>query len=438
VSDPDTGEHVRRLAAVMRFLTQMHGFGTEADLIQAVIQAAAVWYDLDVRAYRRDLRSVDRLDTWLPGADLDADPRELTTGALVSPDQAARISSMADFEQLGWRNAQREVALVPISPGGAVRWLLVVPGAVDRDTEATLMLVCRTAASVLEQLASRKARELTEHLTAVLAQANGSVAPVADALLGGLMAATGAVRGTLAIRRAEADKRVALAARGDVGLAGSRPADLEAGQVVFEPGRIAIAERLGGGADALIELGAGPTAEFSTAAASLAEAGALVIRSWLAGVALADRRAAVSERPEESSAPPVEKPAGADAGPTRRLALKGGVVVMSIEERGAAGDIEARRALMDALKAEIRSVDLLGQLATGEFAALLVRASESGTRSAERRLRQRIDRLSRERGLPKVALASALYPPATGETLVMLAGRALAAARGAGEPRFFG
>jgi hypothetical protein len=421
----------------MRFLSQMHDIGTEADLIQAVIQAAAVWYDLDVRAYRRDLGGVDRLDAWLPGADLDADPRELTTGSLVSPDQVARIGSMADFEQLGWHNAQREVALLPISPGGRIRWLLVVPGAIDRETEATLTLVCRTAASVLEQLASWQAREVTDRLAVVLAQANGEVAPVADALLAELMAATGAVRGTLAIRRPAADKRVVLAARGDVGRGESRSAALAAGQAVFEPGRIAVAERLGGGADALIDLGAGPTAEFSIAAASLAQAGVSVVRAWLAGVALAERRAPVSERTEVSSGPPLEKSIDEEVRRARRLDLKGGVVVMSIERRDAAGDIHARRALIQALGAEIRSVDLLGQLTTGELAALLVRANESGVKSAEQRLRQRIDRLVRDRRMPKVALGSALYPPAEGETLGMLLNRARTAAHSASGPQFF-
>jgi hypothetical protein len=345
---------------------------------------------------------------------------------------------MADFEQLGWHNAQREVALLPISPGGRIHWLLVVAGAIDRETEATLMLVCRTAASVLEQQAFRQAREVTDRLATVLAQANGAVAPVADALLSELMRATGAVRGTLAITRPAADKRDVLAARGDVGRLESRPDDLEAGQALFEPGRMAIAARLGGGAEALINLGAGPTAEFSIAAASLAEAGASVVRAWLAGVALAERRAPVSERPEESPAPPLEASMGEEIGRARRLELTGGVVIVSLQERETAADLQARRALIEALKAEIRSVDLLGQLASGEFAALLVRANESGVKSAEKRLRDRIDRLARERRMPAVALGSALYPPARGETLSGLLDRARTAATRTEEPRFFG
>jgi hypothetical protein len=328
------------------------------------------------------------------------------------------------------------VALLPIAPNGQIRWLLVLPGAIDREVEATLMLVCRTAASVLEQLGARQAREVCDRLAASLAQANGEVAPVADALLGELMAATGAVRGTLAIRRFTADKGVVLAARGDVGRPEAR-FDVEAGQSVFTPGRIAIAQLLGGGADALMDLGAGPTAEFAVAAASLAEAGASVVRAWLAGVALAERHQPVSERPEASPAPPFERSMGTEVGRARRLKLKGGVLVLGIEAREAAGDVQARGALIQALRSEIRSTDILGQLTTGEFAALLVRANEAGIAAAENRLRQRIDRLAREHRLPKVSVGSALYPPAEGETPGMLLNRARSAATSTDEPKFF-
>jgi len=435
VSEPEAGERVRRLSAAMRFLSQMHGIGAEADLITAVLQAAAVWYDLDARAYRRDLRGHDVLEMWLPGAELDNDPRELTAEGLISPDQAARISSMADFEQLGWHNAQREVALLPIAPHGRIRWLLVVPGAVDRETEATLMLVCRTAASVVDKLASEQARALADRLAARLAEANGGVPPVADALLVEFMTATGAVRGSLAIRRQAADKPVVLAARGDVGRAEPR-FDVAAGRHLFAPERLALALGLGGGTDALIDLAAGTTQPFGIAAALLAESGVSVIRAWLAGVALAERRARVSERTEVSPAPPFEQSLGAEVGRARRLRLRGGVLVLSLEARKKA-DLTARSALLRTLRAELRSTDLLGQLATGEFAALLVRANEAGIAAAEMRLRQHINRLAREQRLPKITLGSALYPPAEGETQGMLLNRARSAATGTEELRFF-
>ena len=128
---------------------------------------------------------------------------------------------------------------------------------------------------------------------------------------------------------------------------------------------------------------------------------------------------------------------GTEVGRARRLKLKGGVLVLGIEAREAAGDVRARGALIQALRSEIRSTDILGQLTTGEFAALLVRANEAGIAAAEKRLRQRIDRLAREHRLPKVSLGSALYPPAEGETPGMLLNRARSAATSTDEPKFF-
>jgi hypothetical protein len=389
VSDQDPGDRVRRLSAAMRFLSQMHGIGSETDLIQAVIQAAAVWHDLDARAYRRGR---DVLEMWLPGAELENDPRELTAGALVKPDEVTRISSMADFEQLGWHNAQREVVLLPIAPQGRIRWLLVVPGALDRETEVMLLLVCRTAASVLDKLASEDARALSARLADALAKANGEVAPVADALLGEFMTATGAVRGTLAIRRQTADKPVVLAARGDVGR-GEPRSDVAAGQPVLLPERLAIALGLGGGADALVDLGAGPTMPFGIAAASLAEAGVSVIRAWLAGLSLAERRAPVSQRTEVSPAAPFEPSLGEEVGRARRLRLKGGVLVLGIEAAEAAANLQARSVLLEALRSAIRSTDLLGRCEAAQAAR---RSSRARTQAAENRAGQRA--LSARRG----------------------------------------
>ena len=81
---------------------------------------------------------------------------------------------------------------------------------------------------------------------------------------------------------------------------------------------------------------------------------------------------------------------------------------------------------------------MLGQLTTGEVAALLVRADAEGVASAEKRLKERIERLSREYRLPRVTVGTALYPPAEGETAAMLMSRAVAAATPPRQdPRFF-
>ncbi len=447
VTEHNGDTRVRRSSAAMRFLSQMHGIGTEPDLILAIIQAAAVWYDLDIRAYRRDLQGQDVLEMALPGAELDADPKLLTSGSLVVPDRVTRVEALADFESLGWHNAQREVVLIPIAPNGRIAWVLVVPGAIGAGEESTLALVCRTAASVLEQLAARQAREVCDRLIGRLAGADGTgpreVQPVAEALLADWMSAVGAVRGALALRRRPADNVTVLAELGDHGPGGPR-FDAEAGQKALSPERFVMALGVGGGADALVSLGASPAHPFGAAQAALAEAGASVVRAWLAGVVVALRQAPVSERPEASSAPPFERRVGEEVGQAARMRLKGGVVVVKVGPRSEGdqtkwtqADVRAQSLVIQALRAELRSSDLLGQLSSGEPAALLVRADADGVASAERRLKQRIDRLAREHRLPRVAVGTALYPPANGETPAMLMSRAISAATTSNEGQGF-
>jgi len=99
----------------MRFLAQMHEIAGERELVQSVIQAAAVWYDLDARAYRSDPSGRFVMDMWLPGAEPAGYPSELDCAAFVARGGSVRVSAMADLEQLGWRGFQGEVVLLPVA-----------------------------------------------------------------------------------------------------------------------------------------------------------------------------------------------------------------------------------------------------------------------------------------------------------------------------------
>ena len=51
----DRGPTSHRLSSALRHLAGVADTGQERDLIDVVLQAAAIWYDLDVRGYRRNL-----------------------------------------------------------------------------------------------------------------------------------------------------------------------------------------------------------------------------------------------------------------------------------------------------------------------------------------------------------------------------------------------
>lgn len=416
----DAGDRIRRLAAMMRFLSQMHEIGAEPDLLQAVLQAAAVWFDLDVRAYRRELDGRDRLALWLPGADLEGEPPELHCAALGLTTAPRRVTAMADFDRLGWHQAQREVVLLPIAPAGQVRWVLIVPGTIDRDEETALALMARTAASVLEKLAARDARALADRLAAALPTADGQVGRVAGELLQQLMAAVSAVRGALAIRRSTAPQPDVLAAVGDFGSPGPSWDDL-GDQAVMTAERLAVSLPLGSGATGLIDLRSRPEKPFGVAEANFVAAGVSVVRAWLAGVAVAlaateFETAPVSERAEPSQTVPAQRASDLDqaihqaVGSARKISLTGGILLVGVSGVEREAEAKARRLAVESMRAELRSSDLLGQLATGDLAALLPRTTREGAAKAARRLSRRLERLAHEHQLPGFLLRQASYP----------------------------
>ncbi len=76
------------------------------------------------------------------------------------------------------------------------------------------------------------------------------------------------------------------------------------------------------------------------------------------------------------------------------------------------------------VRAGLRSADLLGQLAGGDIAAVLVRTSPEGVAKAAERVRLRLDELAQARQLPAVVVGHALYPAGAGESPAALVERA--------------
>ena len=107
----------------------------------------------------------------------------------------------------------------------------------------------------------------------------------------------------------------------------------------------------------------------------------------------------------------------------KRLSLKGGVLVARFSNGGPPG-AWAVTSVIEAMRGELRSSDLLGQLPTGEITALLVRASADGVMSVAWRVRERLEELARDRQLPPIELGHTLYPDGGAESLSALVERA--------------
>lgn len=415
----DEGDRTRRQAAVLRFLSAMHDIAGERDLVQALIQASAVWFDLDARAYRRELTGGFIAEMWLPGAQADGYPREIACGDLELRGAPRRLSSMADLDRLGWSSFQSEVLLLPLAGGPTVNWVIVVAGQVGQEAEAMLTVACRTAGAIVEHLAERRSRALEGRLRLKLAGAGGSVGEAAQAALEELVRVSGASAARLHLDVDGGAPPLTLAEAGSVppDLLGGSGATGGAGE---SAGRVVLSAEVGVGRVARLGLVAGNGARFDTSQVRLAEAGFDVLAAWLGGVAAATRNSQAARANEKQ---PLEAAIGDEMDWVRRLSLRGGVLVASFGAGESAG-ATAVSSVIEAMRDELRSSDLLGQLAGGEVAALLVRATSDGVLSAAWRVRKRLEQVTRDRRLPPVVLGHALYPAQGAETLGALVHRA--------------
>jgi hypothetical protein len=415
----EDGDRLRRLSAIMRFVSQMRETATEQELVQALIQAAAVWYDLDARAYRRDLRGRYVLEMWLPGADIAADPREMDASGLLSADGQTHVTSIQEMEQLGWRAVQAEILLLPIPTADAANWLIAVSGPVEREVETTLVLVCRSAGAVIDQLGVRHAREVQERLTRRMTEGPGVFAARAKAVLDEYLAAVGASAGRISVRQASG-KTLPLV------VDGSWPQtvpNLASGSAEVGAERMTFASGLGPDGVIVVEVRAFDDSPFAVNQARTAQAGASLLSTWLSGV-WTGAAGQMASRSSEPVPPSFETTMEGELEKAKRLRLNGGVLVASVPGAGGIIDSHAVSVVIQTVRNELRSADLLGQLAGGDIAAVLVRTSAEGVAAAAGRVRQRLDALARERQVPPVVVGHALYPAGAWEPPATLIARA--------------
>jgi hypothetical protein len=398
----------------MRFLGHMRESVDERELVLSLIQAGAVWHDLDARAYRRELNGRFVLDAWLPGADVTLDPREIDVDQVLTTDTPTHISSINELEQYGWQSVQGEVLLLPIAAADMVRRILVVAGPVDREVEATLMLVCRSAGSVLDHLAVRRGAAVRDRLVRCIAIVQGSFQACVRSVVQEYLAAVEAAAARVAVTR-PTYSTVTLYSTGGEGWSARPVPALMPGAVEVSTGRIALGLALGNGATGVIEMLASPAGPFTIERVQAARVGAEVLGTWLSGISLGAIRDGAGQRASEDKVPPFEHAMREELNKAKRLNLSGGVLVASVPG-AAVPDPRVLSVVIRTVRSELRSADLLGQLTGGDIAAVLVRTGAEGVARAAERVRERLDELARARQLPPVVVGHALCPAGTGES----------------------
>ena len=416
--EQEHGDRARRLSAVMRFVAQMRDTPGETELVDSLVQAAAVWYDLDARAYRRGLDGRYELAVHLPGADVADDPGTLDGCDLVSRDAACRVASLSELEQLGWHGQQAEMLLLPVAAADTIRWIIAIAGTVDHETEDLLLLVCRTAGGVIERQDAKRAGEVGSRLGRRMSQGRESFQSRARGLVEEIGALLGAAGVRLSVRAGERRPLTLALAGGPWD--GSPPPAIDAGASVLDAGRLTFGLALGNEGVGILEIVARPGLLFGLEEVATAAAAANAVGAWLCGVSSSAGR--LREIEGLAVPPPFEREIQTELDRARRLSLKGGVLVATVPGMAPAPTVLS--AVIQVVRSELRSSDLLGQLAGGDIAAVLVRTSREGVARAAVRVRQRLDAMARERRLPAVVVGHAMYPGAGPDSPSSLVARA--------------
>jgi hypothetical protein len=187
---------------------------------------------------------------------------------------------------------------------------------------------------------------------------------------------------------------------------------------------ISFAAGLGGDGMTVVELLPFVDTPFGPEHAHAALAGAVVLSTWLSGVWAGAAGQLTARQGAAPEVPPFESTMQDELERAKRLRLNGGVLVASVPGSGGMPDSRALSVVIQTVRNELRSSDLLGQLAGGDIAAVLVRTSPEGVAVAAARVRQRLDSMAREHRLPPIVVGHALYPAGAWESPGALVARA--------------
>ena len=383
-------ETSRRYEGVLRFLRVLTQYGTEAELMRGVVQAATLWFDLDCRIYVRTTADAFSLFAALPGYSARDLPTRLSVERVREFARETSVSAPADLDELGWHVARGSALVLPF--GGDPEWLLVAGDVVTPDVELTFDAVRHVLGSALVRGAVERDAMWRERLSAAASQGF-------DRALRELLRQLSSDLGGLSTRlsMADAGEVKTLAFAGDAAAAiGTTTHDLQFGK-----------RRM------TLDVGHGPGGPTFEQVAML-RAWIRVVESWLLGASTGD--APVSE----SEAEMFERRIQDEVERAKRSNAGLGVVLLRAERAATAA---AQEPLLNALRSASRASDLTGRVRDGMLAIVLIHAKSEGADSVVARLRRRLKTAGAQAGIrighamfsPELASADALIRAAIGE-----------------------
>ncbi len=271
----DERQRSRRLTGALRFIEYITETTDGETLARALVQAAAVWYDVDARLYRRDLSGDFVLETWLPGVQPDAASVRLSAEFVRDATDLHRLRSASDLGEAG---AGQDALIVPLTAARRPDWILALIGSVPVDADVVLRLVSRIAGAQFAIFAERRAEEARTEFDGLLADTTRAPELVAMRVVHTLSEAVEAASGSLSLTRKGLTRRIA--AVGPV-VAESPASVSEEG--LLAPDRLVCGLVFGGDDFAVLDLHAAPGQSFGIDDGIVARACASALRTWLAG-----------------------------------------------------------------------------------------------------------------------------------------------------------
>lgn len=392
----DEREHARRLLATMRFLRQLVEIESETALGHAIVQAAAVWFDVDARIFERSPAGDFRLTRALPGVTVHANARTLGAHWVTPTGDILRVGSIPEWGELA---SGVEVALVPLSVHERPAWVLALVGSLPAEASSVFAVLGRVVGAQIERLRAAT-RDRTRARFEAIIESGGVTERLAVRLMQELAEATAAESASLVLHRDGRARRLVRVGSSD---AVDTPAEGHAWR--FTETAFDCRLPLRASAFAALEL---RSPCFPSDVELVAEVATSVIRNWLVGAEPSLMDVTRDVLPSLASA--FDSRIAEELERARRFDLQLSLVLIGIPGPDAQGH-EAAGRVRDAVRRELRGSDVLGTLPRDGFAALLTHTGDAGSRHVAARLRRRLQEASAQFDLTGVTLGRADFSP---------------------------
>lgn len=398
----DERQQSRRLLATLRFLRHLVETDTEADLAHAIVQAAAVWFDVDARIFHRNLSGEFVLHTALPGAHVEESAKRLSSHSFAGSGDAVRIGPIPEW---GQSTAGSEVVLVPLAVDGNPDWVLALIGTFPQDAESLFAVLGRIVGVQLETIRSKRRDRTRDRFNALIEQGGGVPELLAVRLVRELADLTGAAYASLVVNRLGRERRIVC-----IGAPTEVPGASTDSTIAdrFATSQFLYKLTLSEGAFAVLDLRPASEKTFDSDAELVTRVAMRVLQAWLVGAesSLSDAarpamRPAVSEfvsRIEEE----LER--------AKRFDLRLSLVIIDIPP-AVTGLDRAASVMQDAVRQELRGSDVLGTMNGERVAALLTHTDGAGSNKVVGRLRRRLGETASRLNLTGIRVGHAAFSP---------------------------